>query len=180
MTFEKSWADDDDSIASTGTSSDGIYVSVPISPGKSPQQKIKHYPITYHHHLSTYAQVLLDVDGQPLLHPDDETYLNVWTAKFNDVLQSKHVRCVHVPGRPGYRFFVTSEKQKKRFLTERERGFVPNEGVIYHVYDDEPGVIILPSRFTTKGYRNLRRTLLLAERTNVYLYKHSMTSAVSM
>ena len=111
---------------------------------------VRHYPVMYTHHKSTYERTLYDVEGCLLLH-EDKTRLNVWTAKMKDALESKALRCVHVPGRPGYRFFVTSEKQKQDFIRYRDQGWAPYRAD-FHVYDDEPGVVILAKNQKANSY----------------------------
>jgi hypothetical protein len=123
--------------------SDTETVFLPVA--SSPQGwHVKHYPVNYTHHPSTYTKTLYDVEGN-LLVDDHGVPLHVWDTRLKDALEHKTVRCIHVcMQRPGYRYFVTSQSQMDDFQKNRDMGYAPRRRVMYHVYDDEPGVTILP------------------------------------
>lgn len=140
------WGDD----GSDGDDSVGVMLPLVTSPKtpastRAPVERVRHYPVMYTHHKSTYAKSLYDVEGYLLMH-DDKTNLNVWSLKLKDALEAKTVRCIHVPGRPGYRYFVQSDRQQKDFIKYRDQGWAPFHAD-YHVYDDEPGVVIFPKHY---------------------------------
>ena len=150
-------ASDYEDDASTNVSEDGgVYlVASPTSSKTSVEAavKVKHYPVMYNHHRSTYDRVLYDIDGN-VLRDENGDLLNVYTVAFREALQRKTVRCIHVcMQRPGYRYFITSQSQQDRFMHERDKGFALSSAPVeYHVYDDEPGVVILPTTVRLRRY----------------------------
>lgn len=133
-----SWGDDDDSIPSDDTlRSPIVVVHNHSSPrGGTVSTSFRVYPLTFIHHKSTYDRLLFDVDGSPLLTPQGEP-LNLYSHAFKDALASKRVRCIHAcHQRPGYRYFVTSEHQRKTFASDRDNGYAAR-WKHYHIYDDE-------------------------------------------
>jgi hypothetical protein len=85
-------------------------------------------------HGSLYSKVLYDVDGNPLIDPDTNKYLNVYTKAMQDAFDNKQIRLIHqVMKEPTYHYFVTSREQERDFKMYRHSHKKP----LYHVYVDE-------------------------------------------
>lgn len=85
-------------------------------------------------HGSLYSRVLYDVEGNPLVDPENHKYLNVYTKAMQDAFDNKNIRMIHqVMKEPTYHYFVTSQKQERDFKMYRHT----SKKQVYHVYVDE-------------------------------------------
>jgi hypothetical protein len=138
--FKKSWADDDSSVDGSAASGPAIADVAGDTASSTDSSKGFRFKIAYTKHMSTYARVLFDVEGH-VLRDEEGSPLNIFRSKMKDMLADKRVTCFHVPGRPGYRYFVVSQKQADDFRRAKRRGYMPSS-LPYHVYPDEPGSIL--------------------------------------
>lgn len=92
------------------------------------------YPVKLKARGSTYASVLYDVEGKPLVDANGR-YLNVMRKEMKDAFDDGSIRLIHCMKEPTYRYFVVSENQKQRFQTHRDVG--ATRKILYHVYVDE-------------------------------------------
>lgn len=92
------------------------------------------YPVRVVMMGSTNGRQLVDVDGQVLLTPWGE-HLNVFNAALMDYFDTGKIRLLHCL-HPGFRYFITSEEQARRFMYQREYGS-EERGVTFFVYEDE-------------------------------------------
>lgn len=94
-----------------------------------------YYPVRLLDHKNMYANVLYDVEGNPLLSPDGQ-HLNVYTKKMQEAFDAERLRLIHyISSEPSYRYFVTSKTQKREFQKHRTNG--STDKLTYHVYVDE-------------------------------------------
>jgi len=108
---------------------------------------INSYPIHIRNCGSIYSRRLYDVDGFAIRDENNE-FLNAWTPAMNDAFEDGRLRLVRSM-RFDYRYFVTSEEQKQRFLYERDTGSdFPNS--TYYVYRDRD------NEYEMNGYNNNR------------------------
>jgi hypothetical protein len=91
------------------------------------------YKVRWVKHPSTYAYILYDLQGTPLLD-DHGKPMNIRTVALKEALQQKKVRWHHKPGRPGHGFFTHNKlRQIKLFRDAIEKGLcaTPSPLVVY-------------------------------------------------
>lgn len=99
------------------------------------------HPARFVFHPSSYARHLYDVSGNLLVDKHGQL-LTVWTPALRTEMEAKKLRCIHVPGRPGYRFFFRDERQAHLFRHARETGLTTSSNHSFHIYPDEHGVVL--------------------------------------
>lgn len=136
------WADDDSSVggSSTGPEIVGFSGDSSSTGGSSVFSGIPKFRVSYIKHPSTYSRVLYDVDGHVLCDVEGNP-INIFKPVMKDMLSQGHVICYHVPGRPGYRYFVHRKKQADDFRKAKKRGMTAST-TPYHVYPDEPRSVL--------------------------------------
>jgi hypothetical protein len=137
--IRKSWADDD-SVGSDAPPRSPYAADPGSDDASSRRSEHARYRISYTKHPTTFARHLYDVDGYPLTD-EDRRPVNLFTAKMKDMLAAGKITCYHRPGRPGYRYFCTSQAQAEAFRKAREKGMTAS-ATPYHVYPDEPGCVL--------------------------------------
>ena len=131
--MEKNWGgyfSDSDSSVECGSG------TVPQqSKQEDQEEEAVRYRVKLVDHGSTYAKVLYDVDGEPIVDSSGQN-LSVWKAALKDEFNKGRVRVFHCMKEPTYRYFVRYDAQTRRFREERDNGAVRRK-VHYHVYVDE-------------------------------------------
>ena len=139
METRKSWGDDDDD-----DDTDVPEIIVEKEKPTSESVSLEHYGprhrISYVKHPSTYAKTLVDVEGQKLVD-EYNTPLNIFSREMKDMLAKGKLICYHASGRPGHRYFVHTKRQGEFFRLAKKRGYSSFEEP-FHVYEDEPGLVL--------------------------------------
>ncbi len=147
----RSW-DDDSSVESAGDAEGDALLAVTVPDSTDPDADehdydhghgdiVSLFPVRYLKHKTTYARVLYDVDGFPLLDEQGKS-LNIFRHRMKELLEQKVITCMHdIYNRPGYRYFIRDKNQRDRFVRDRDRGYTTRRHT-YHIYPDEPGVIM--------------------------------------
>lgn len=138
----RDWADDDDDDDCYYRNDTPVVTSPPQTRADfTEEEDIVRHPAQFVLHPSTLGKKLYDVEGKLLTDKEDHA-VNVWDTRLKEMLSCKAVRCIHVPGRPGYRYFIRSEAQQKDFLQARETGYTTHCHSRFHLYPDEPGLVL--------------------------------------
>jgi hypothetical protein len=138
MATRKAWGDDDEDDDVTDSPEIIIEKEKPVS------ESLEHYGprhrISYVKHPSTYAKTLVDVEGHKLVG-EDNVPLNIFSREMKEMLAKGTLLCYHASGRPGHRYFVHTKRQGEFFRLAKKRGYSSNDEP-FHVYEDEPGLVL--------------------------------------
>ncbi len=145
----KGWGDDDDSACGSEPELIGFVGS---SSNKSVDLHVREprYRLSYVKHPSTYCKTLHDVDGHVLVD-DDGRPVNIFMLSMKEMMLKGSLICYHVPGRPGYRYFVSTKQQGEDFRQAKQRGHSKST-LPYHIYPDEPGCYLASERKYPTAY----------------------------
>jgi len=112
------------------------------------------YPVRLRDMGSVYAQRLFDVEGKMLV---DEDYnpISLHNPGIMEEFNNKKIRCIRHPDND-YRYFITSERQKQRFIKEREEGSETRLTVFYIYRDNDTDEQITRLRQKVRHYRMYR------------------------